>query len=90
MSRETGRLLLVVAGLLLAVNLAVVALRPAPGQTVGTIARLPSHGNCIGLIAHEGILYRAFADGTVEAFRLGSGQGDWRPVQAVAGPPVKR
>jgi hypothetical protein len=90
MTERMTKILLVVGALLLVVNLASMSHRSAEAQSIGTVAKLPTHGACIGIIAERGILFRAFADGTVEGYRIGSGQSEWWPVQKVSVPPEKR
>ncbi len=82
MANRAVPILLAVVALLLALNIAGRGGPDVQAQTIGSVARVPTHGNCVGIIAAEGMVLRAFADGTVEAYRLGSGQPDWRPIQA--------
>jgi hypothetical protein len=37
------------------------------------------HGKCVGVAAHNGVAYRAFEDGTVEAASAGP-DGRWRKI----------
>ncbi len=59
-------------------------------QTIGTFGRVPAHGQCVGIVVSDGIVCRAFADGTVEAYRIGSGQTDWRPITALSAVPSRK
>lgn len=90
MSERLTRMLLVVVAALLAANLLNLVPRSADAQPMGNVAKLPTHGACIGVIAQADILYRAFADGTVEAYRIGSRQPDWRPISSLTLPAEKK
>ncbi len=82
--------LLVIVAALLAANLLNTSHDSAEAQPLGTLAKGPAHGACVGIIAENGVVLRAFADGTVDGYRLGTGQADWKPITAITLPPEKK
>lgn len=90
MSERATRILLAAVVVLLTANLLNVGLRPAGAQPMGTLGKLPAHGVCVGIIAEGGVVFRAFADGTVEGYKVGGGRPDWRPIALLSQPVQKK
>jgi hypothetical protein len=70
MKDRSVQALLGVIALLLVLNLARPSMPSVEAQPIGNVARLPAHGNCVGIIAEGGIVFRAFAEMAPETKRL--------------------
>jgi hypothetical protein len=89
-STRAIQILLAIAIVLLVVNVLSSGRDSAAADTIGSFGRIPPHGTCVGIIACDGLVLRAFANGTVEAYKIGSGQADWKPINALPAPQTEK
>jgi|GEM_PF-3536190 len=58
-------------------------------EPVANLAKFDARGACVDIAVQDGVVYRAFADGTVEACRLYSGAG-WQDVTKLTAQPLRK
>lgn len=63
--------------------------RALGAEPVANLAKLDARGACVDIAVQDGLVYRAFADGTVEACRLYSGAG-WQDVTRLTAQPLRK